>query len=404
VRLSWRGANILILVANATSFAAEGHLVAFAPLQLRQLGLAEQEVVVWSGLLFAVTMATALPLGPFWGVLAERFSRRTIILRSYLTLAVALLVTAWGLDQAAPAGQDPSAGPGLAILVGARALVGLSFGVGGVIIALQAMLTPPQQVGRAIAVIQAAQPIAASIGPPLGAYAIPHIGLQGLFVVDAGLMLAAALALALLLPEPSGGHKPSSVLGRVGEVLRLAWQLPAVRWSFVNQSIARGAIAVVDTYLPVRIAQVAADPAVAIGWTLGAYGLLNTVAAGLLTRFADRVDVLRLYWASMLFGAVLAAGLAVAPWLWLIALLAALRAIPSAFSRPLLFMHLVRVVPPQHQTALFGLLPTAGNTGSLTIPLVASTIAGLGLGAVLAFGALAHAASALAGVRLHRLR
>src|SRR5205823_14286077 len=139
--------------------------------------------------------------GPFWGVLAERFSRRAIILRSQVVLAIALLVAAWA--------------PDLQWLVAARALMGLSFGTGGVIVATQAMLTPSRQVGRAIALVQAAQPIAGSAGPPLGALVIPHVGLRSLLLADAAVLLLGAVALALLLPEPEGGHKPTSVLRRV---------------------------------------------------------------------------------------------------------------------------------------------------------------------------------------------
>ena len=105
-------------------------------------------------------MSMALPLGPFWGVLAERFSRRAILLRTFIILAISLLVAAWAED--------------LAWLVVARAMLGLSYGVGGVITATQAMVTPPRYIGRAVATVQTALPIAASIGPPLGALAIPH--------------------------------------------------------------------------------------------------------------------------------------------------------------------------------------------------------------------------------------
>ena len=105
-------------------------------------------------------MSMALPLGPFWGVLAERFSRRAILLRTFIILSISLLLAAWAEN--------------LAWMVIARAMLGLSYGVGGVITATQAMVTPPRYIGRAVATVQTALPIAASIGPPLGALAIPH--------------------------------------------------------------------------------------------------------------------------------------------------------------------------------------------------------------------------------------
>ena len=78
--------------------AADGHLNAFMPLLLLELGLSPAEIAVWTGLLVGIMMTTAMPLSPFWGVLAERYSRRPIIIRSYILLAVALLIAAWAPD------------------------------------------------------------------------------------------------------------------------------------------------------------------------------------------------------------------------------------------------------------------------------------------------------------------
>jgi predicted MFS family arabinose efflux permease len=194
------------------------------------------------------------------------------------------------------------------------------------------------------------------------------------------------------------------VLGRTGEVLRLAWDAPPVRWNLANQFLARAGSGTVESYLAVRITQVAADPAAAIGWILGGYGVLTTVATWLVGRLADRSDIVRLYSLGMLFAAIITLGLVVAPWLWLIALLALLRAVPTALSRPLLIAHLARVVPTAHQTAVFSLFPTAGNVGGLVFPLLAAAVVGQGIGAAFAVGALAYGASFAAGLKLGRTK
>jgi predicted MFS family arabinose efflux permease len=388
MQLSWRGSQILLLSTTTVMFATEGHLIAFTPLQLRELGLNDAEVGVWTGILVAATMVMALPLGPFWGVLAERFSRRAILLRTFVILAASLLVAAWA--------------DSLGWLIAARCLVGFSYGVGGVITATQAMLTPREHVGRAVATVQTSMPIAASIGPPLGALAIPYIGLGGLQIVDAGLVLIAGIVLAVLLPEPENAHKPTSVMGRMGEVLTFSWRTPGVRWNFVNQFLVRSGAGTVDSYLAVRITQVAADPASAIGWILGAYGVVTTVSTWITGRLADRPDIMRIYTFGMLFGAVVTVGIMVSPWLWLIAVFALLRGIPTALARPLLVAHLARVVPHSYQTGVFGLFPTVGNVGGLLFPLLAAGVVGSGLWAAFAIGALGYAAAVVSGARLSR--
>jgi hypothetical protein len=46
MQLSWRGVNVLLLTTSTVMFATEGHLIAFTPLQLRELGLSDVEVGV----------------------------------------------------------------------------------------------------------------------------------------------------------------------------------------------------------------------------------------------------------------------------------------------------------------------------------------------------------------------
>jgi predicted MFS family arabinose efflux permease len=292
-------------------------------------------------------------------------------------------------------------------VVAARLLLGLSFGNVSVLIATQTLLTPSRRIGSAIATVQAAMPIAASLGPPLGALMIPQIGLRGMFLFDALVSLGAAVALTLLMPEPEGGKSSKgSVLGRTREVLGLVWTMEPVRWNFLSAFLLRGATAVVDAYLPVRITQVAGDPGLAttaIGWILGIYGLLSTAATWLSGRIVDRVDPSRLYCQVMLFATAVAAGLALAPSLWLLGLLAALRSIPVAFSNTVLFAHQARVLPRDLQTAIFSLAPVPRNAGALIFPILAAFVAPLAPGAALAVGAVSYGATFLSGVVMARV-
>jgi MFS family permease len=152
----------------------------------------------------------------------------------------------------------------------------------------------------------------------------------------------------------------------------------------------------------VRITQTAADPALAIGWILGAYGAFTTLVSWFVGRIADRNDIVKIYAYGMLLAAIVTVGIAVSPWLWLIAIFALIRAIPTALARPLLFAQLARVVPTAHQTAVFGLFPTVGNVGGLIFPVLAAGAVSYGVWAAFAIGAAGYCTSFLAGVKLDR--
>ncbi len=123
---SWRAVNLLFLVTTTLESLAMGHLTAFTPLFLGELGLPDDDVGLWTGLLFAAMMAIAFPLAPFWGALAERYSRRLIIVRSQYLEAVGYATMALA--------------PDIWWLLGSRLVLGLTFGNIAVIIATQTLI------------------------------------------------------------------------------------------------------------------------------------------------------------------------------------------------------------------------------------------------------------------------
>ena len=243
----WKATNALFLTTMMLQGLAYGHVNAYLPLYLRELGLSEAEVSTWPGILFAVMMGVAFPFAPFWGALAERYSKRMVVIRAHYFEIVSHLVLVFATD--------------IWWVLVSRVFLGLTYGNGAVVIATQAQITPRKHVGTAIAVVQSAMPIAASIGPPVGAVLIEYVGVRGLFLVDAGLAVTSSLLLTFLIPEPPKAKPKGTVLSRTGESLGMIWERPVLRWNFLCLFLTVGARGVVDVYLPVRITQLAVDPA-----------------------------------------------------------------------------------------------------------------------------------------------
>jgi MFS transporter, DHA1 family, multidrug resistance protein len=381
---NWRAVNALFLATTILESLAFGHLNAFTPLYLeRELGLGPAEVSAWTGLLYAAMMAVAFPLAPFWGAVAERFSRRAVIARSQYFEALGYVMLAFA--------------PDIWWVLAARLVLGLTFGNIAVIIATQTLITPRRHVGTAIATIQIAAPIAASIGPPIGAGLIGLVGIRTLLLIDAAIALAAALMTTFLMPEPAGKKPTASVLARTRETAALVWRRPAVRWNFAAWFLSQGGRGTVDAYLPLRIAELADDPAPVIGWVLGVYGVLTAVATWIVAKLVDERGGIRWIAPAMAVAALATLAMVLVPSIPVVALSHWARAFAFAAASTLLYAHLARILAPSEGTIVMALTPTPRNVAMFAIPAVAAVVAPLGVGAALLVGALAYAGGAVVG-------
>jgi len=382
----WRSLAALFFLTSTLESMAMGHLSAFTPLYLREFGLQPEEIARLTGLLAALMMGVAFPLAPLWGAIAERYARKPVVLRSQLVEAVAFTLLA--------------VAPDLTWVVISRLLLGLSFGNVSVLIATQTLLTPSPRLGSAIATVQAAMPIAASIGPPLGAALLPQLGPRGLFLLDAVGCLTAALLIAVFMPEPDTPRSSTHVLRAAGQTIARVWHRPPLRWNFVAWFLTRGALAVLSAYIPVQIVHLVEDPAPAIGLVLGVYGLIMAAATWLGGMFVDRIGPTRLYRPAMMAGALAGLGVALAPSLPVLAVFVWLAAVPLALTGTILYTHLARVLQPSERTPVLSLTPFPRNTAMFALPALASLIAGFGPGAALLLAAIAYAGAAAVGWQL----
>ena len=164
-----------------------GHLGAFTPLYLEQLGVDPTAVAQWTGLLAAATWVLGLPLAPLWGVWADRYSRKLVIVRSTLGEAVIFLLFA-------------IANAPWQLLI-ARMLVGFILGNTGVMYAMLADVAPKRHLALAIGIVSAGGTLGISVGPFIGGLIASHVGLVQLFLLDAGVAVIVGLLLIIGLRE-----------------------------------------------------------------------------------------------------------------------------------------------------------------------------------------------------------
>ncbi len=299
-RNDWRVLLVVFTLTGVIESQAFGHLNAFRPLYLQQLGVPLAEIPTWTGILAALGFVIGLPLLPFWGVWADRYSRKLIIVRTAYIEGVLFIVAALA--------------PNVWVLAGAQLLVGFVFGNTGVMLAMLADSTPRKRLGLAVGIASAGFPIGSSIGPYIGGLIAQGPGIRTLLGVDAALSVLVGVMLTVIVRE--GARKaPTGV--SVGGMLRAAVRdilsSPVVVRLFVLYFLAMYGLSLMQPFLPILLQRLyQGDPHYlpgVIGATLTFAGIAMAVTTTLWGRLGDLVGrwrVLPICLAAVTIGLALA--------------------------------------------------------------------------------------------------
>ena len=199
----WRVLLFIFTLAGVVESQAFGHLNAFRPLFLQQLGVPMDKIAFWTGILASLGFVIGLPLLPFWGVWADRYSRKLIIVRSAYVEGVLFSLAAFS--------------PNVWFLAVAQLLGGFVFGNTGVMLAMLADATPRKRLGLAVGVASAGFPIGSSVGPLVGGYVAQTFGIRPLLFGDAVASALMGVAMTLIVREEKRAGMGQA---RVGQLLR----------------------------------------------------------------------------------------------------------------------------------------------------------------------------------------
>ncbi|OEF98897.1 multidrug transporter [Vulcanibacillus modesticaldus] len=169
--------------------AAMSSIIPFLPLLIEQnMGIeSEKEVAMWSGLIFGANFFTAFLVSPFWGIVADRYGRKIMILRSGFGMAIVIIMMGLATN--------------VYQLLILRLVNGLIAGFNPAAIALIATNTPKEKVGYALGVLNSGRVAGTIIGPFFGGLLADYIGFSQIFLYTGLLIMLSAFLVLLLVQE-----------------------------------------------------------------------------------------------------------------------------------------------------------------------------------------------------------
>jgi MFS family permease len=368
---------------------------AFMPLYLRQLGLPESEIPRWVGLLGASIFLLGLPLVPLWGVWADKYSRKAVIIRSAVVevavfAGIALAQTPWQFA--------------IAIL-----LVGLQLGNTGVMLSAVRDVTPRPRLGFAVGLFGAASGIGFALGPIVGGIIVDGLGLPLEAVYWSSAILT--LGIVLLLAFGSREVRPERIPS--GPVIRLAFG--AVRGVFTDRAtvrlfaifgVALLANQMARPFIPILVVDLegtGAGAASAIAMVTGGAALVCALISPVAGGIGDRVGFRSVLGAVLAIAAVVVALLPLAPGLPSLAAGNAVIVGCQAATSAMIFGLLALEVPAERRSATLNLVYLPLYLAGIVGPAIGAVVVGVGIGAVFALAAAILAAGAVAvGVGLRQ--
>ncbi|MEO8744573.1 MAG: MFS transporter [Candidatus Dormiibacterota bacterium] len=388
----WAVLAVLFAATTCVESMSWTQLTAYTPLYLRELHVPAGQVPGWIAAMSSLGWIVALPLAPFWGVLADRYSRKLIIVRSAVLEAV--IFAGWALVT----------GPWMALAF--RSLNGLVLGNTGVMLAVQASTTPKQRLALAVGIVAAGSPAGRTVGPILGSLLVHVVDVRGMLLFDAVLSVAMAILLTLFMREDQ--HvRPADlrILSLLGGALREITSRPLVWRLFLATAVTQVGLWTILPYVPIYIARLApGDKVTAVGVVLSAVGLGQAVASPLWGLVMQRFGYVLVLSLTSIGAALALATVGLSHGIALFAVALVVNGVFAAATLTASMAVMAATVSPERRGAVLGQILFPFYVGGVVGPLIGAAAFGAGQPVVFGIAAVLSLAPLIVLLTMPRAR
>lgn len=184
----WRKNLWTLAVAVTLSGSSYTMVIPFLPLYLLDIGVSQENVNLWSGILFSVTFLVAAIMAPYWGRHADKAGKKRMVMRAGFCLAFVYFLGAFV--------RNP------VDLLAVRILQGFANGFVPASMSIVAATAPAEKLGYSMGVMQTGLLCGGIIGPLLGGVLSHFFGMRLSFVIAAAIIFLDTICVKFLVTEP----------------------------------------------------------------------------------------------------------------------------------------------------------------------------------------------------------
>jgi DHA1 family multidrug resistance protein-like MFS transporter len=288
---SWQWLLGIFTLASLVETIFYSQMLAFTPLYLPELGVSDEtQILLLVGWITAAANGIGIPFLPFWGALADRYSRKPIIVRSFVVMLIAATLAVLARS--------------VWVFFIARAITGFALGNSGLMMTTLSERLPENRQGFGFSIMNSAAPVGAFLGPLTGGWIVDAYGFRTLVLINLFVISALVILLARGYRDTYRAQEGGRILPMAWESLRIIGRSRRLLALFPALFLLFGGWMLAFTYVPLVIGELYTgnDPGTVIGLVIGASGLTTMILGPILGAIADRVGA----WRVLFIGGVVA--------------------------------------------------------------------------------------------------
>jgi DHA1 family multidrug resistance protein-like MFS transporter len=279
IQLPWQRTLYILFFAQMMTGLGFQSIFPFLPLYVGELGSSTGVSTEFlAGLVYSAQGFALMLASPIWGMLADKYSRKLMVVRSTLGGAVIVLLMAF-----VRSAEE---------LVLLRAIQGLITGTLAASNALVAASVPRARTGYAMGLLQAGQGIGVALGPMIGGLVADFFGYAAAFYVTSALLFLSGVTVFFGVHEefvPAEAlHGESAPSPRWRQIISMPGVLMTYTMRYLYQMGRMMIIPIIPLFILVLLAEDGRVNAFT-GLVMGIAAATTTVSAFFLGRLGDRI-------------------------------------------------------------------------------------------------------------------
>lgn len=359
----WKINLYALWITQIISLTSFGLGLPFTPYFIQELGVVDPEQIkFYTGLLSAAPALTMAIMSPVWGMVADRFGRKLMILRAMF--AAVFVIGGMGFAQSV-----------WHILV-LRILQGVFTGTITASSAFVASNTPNEKMSFSLGLMASSTFIGQSIGPLLGGQFAELLGYRISFFAGAVLMLIGGFLVLFFVKEDPSTYGPALYEGKEKGSVKDIFT-PLIMVMLLTMFLQRIVRTVFSPFMPLYIQESITSIKGAAGITgqiSGFTGFMTALAGITISQIGDKHNKFKLIVGLTIIGLILSVGLQYATGLFWFGLLYGIMFFFLGGVDPIMTSLTAQNTPPERRGALFGFQGFVSSIGFMVSPMIGTYI------------------------------